>query len=941
MDGCGLTTSIRDIYAIGIKTIVNDLEPSATNAVPTALIRELQPQVSKDLGKGVKDLVLDILASVLGRFGCQDASRNDALVKDLLKDLADAAIRKKAASVLAAVAPSLTKDQLKMVTMSILDRISSPLKGDDVPSLVQCLGRLARTAGRRLEDHADVIMPAFFAQLKEADPEQMLSDSDIELRENCLQALESFVRQCPGSMTAWNERALVVANGYLSYDPNYDYDAQDDAGDEDMDDEYDEDEDDMADEYSDISDDDDSTWKIRRAAVRLISAISAFRHDMLPYIFKTYGPNLVGRFKEREESVRVDVITTFTQLLEHAVEGESGSYAAGGDVDMGASAAHVAWAAAGVSSSSGMEASLAGHMQDSTSGVHVGAKPAVDYGLITPPPATRPAAFLKDLPQMVKDIGNASLKVLNRTKVTETRTRLVLWQLLQKLVLVLGDAVQETHELFFPKLFAALQEKPSQLRFEALLYVRMALDRCSPSTTQPHLKSIVEAAVRGAKDDWYKIVAESLRILGRCAIVLRPAEANGKGLSGGAAAGMFVDGLFQTIMEGLAANDIDQEIKDAAISAVCLLLGHLGEELGKERVEQVLPILLQRLQNEVTRLTTLRGLAFVVLSPIQVDLTSILSSAMAELAALLRQKSRVLKQAVLQLLIAIVSWQAKAVNSEQMEMVMREGSSLLSDADLQLAAKMLQLCVALSENHEAAASLLSREVLESVVVLASSPLLQGDALQNLTRLFTKLATLPGCAMSYDNFMDKLFEPAKTSKAKQAGVERHTLLSLSQCAAALVSAVDVDRQSKTVTKLAGLLGEESVSMKVMALYTISYLGHSVNLFTLKPSILQEAMALFKASQEEDVKIAAASGVGGIVIGSAKEGVPALLAQLRDSSHTYLLLTALKVGRYCFFPLLRASSHVTFFFCSFTRTYSQQAAAWKWIWQATRRRLWMFL
>lgn len=39
------------------------------------------------------------------------------------------------------------------------------------------------------------------------------------------------------------------------------------------------------------------------------------RHDLLSQIYQTVAPALISRFKEREESVRVDVLQTFIVLL--------------------------------------------------------------------------------------------------------------------------------------------------------------------------------------------------------------------------------------------------------------------------------------------------------------------------------------------------------------------------------------------------------------------------------------------------------------------------------------------------------------------------------------------------------------------------------------------------------------------------------------------------
>lgn len=63
------------------------------------------------------------------------------------------------------------------------------------------------------------------------------------------------------------------------------------------------------------SDDDDISWKVRRSSSKLLAAIIGTRHELLTQLYHSVSPALVNRFKEREESVRVDVLQTFIVLL--------------------------------------------------------------------------------------------------------------------------------------------------------------------------------------------------------------------------------------------------------------------------------------------------------------------------------------------------------------------------------------------------------------------------------------------------------------------------------------------------------------------------------------------------------------------------------------------------------------------------------------------------
>lgn len=66
------------------------------------------------------------------------------------------------------------------------------------------------------------------------------------------------------------------------------------------------------------SDDEDTSWKVRRAAAKTVAAVVISFPELLPQTFQGACPVLVARFREREENVKADVLTTFCQLLQQA-----------------------------------------------------------------------------------------------------------------------------------------------------------------------------------------------------------------------------------------------------------------------------------------------------------------------------------------------------------------------------------------------------------------------------------------------------------------------------------------------------------------------------------------------------------------------------------------------------------------------------------------------
>lgn len=170
----------------------------------------------------------------------------------------------------------------------LLDVLLNELKKMQNNSLsktyIQCLAAISRQAGHRVGENLQSIIPlvVYYSQC-----------DDEELVEYSLQAFESFVRRCPKEITAYIKEIMDLCLKYVSYDPNYNYDDDDEEEANAM--EADENEED--DDQEDYSDDDDVSWKIRRAASKCLDAIIHTRHELLHVFYSEVSPILISRFK--------------------------------------------------------------------------------------------------------------------------------------------------------------------------------------------------------------------------------------------------------------------------------------------------------------------------------------------------------------------------------------------------------------------------------------------------------------------------------------------------------------------------------------------------------------------------------------------------------------------------------------------------------------------
>lgn len=158
-----------------------------------------------------------------------------------------------------------------------------------------------------------------------------------ELRETALVTLEALISSCNQQMQPYLSHTTRSALRFLKYDPNVaemedDEEmggTQDDGSEDDATEEPDLDEDDDFEDFEEdggYSDIDDVSWKVRRCAAKLLyTVISTYGRGRAwdnSALFQQIAPALVSRIsKEREESVKLEVVSTLTALVRKTGEG--------------------------------------------------------------------------------------------------------------------------------------------------------------------------------------------------------------------------------------------------------------------------------------------------------------------------------------------------------------------------------------------------------------------------------------------------------------------------------------------------------------------------------------------------------------------------------------------------------------------------------------------
>lgn len=207
------------------------------------------------------------------------------------------------------------------MSLLLVDRIKKSRTKADSFTLIQCFGQMARTVGNKISSHLNDIFP-LLCEFAVSPSRENSNDIDNEIAEACMSTFESLVRKCPREIGPYVERILDISFELISYDPNYTYDDNADASMQDEEADNGGWGSDFEDENIGNEDDDDTSWKVRRGASKAIEAILQSRPELLKLFYQKYVKPLVGRFKERDDNVKCNILEAFEQLIKTTATSE-------------------------------------------------------------------------------------------------------------------------------------------------------------------------------------------------------------------------------------------------------------------------------------------------------------------------------------------------------------------------------------------------------------------------------------------------------------------------------------------------------------------------------------------------------------------------------------------------------------------------------------------
>jgi len=981
--------SLRDVAGLALKSLVATLPPTGPSAAAivaplAARLLATLPRAGASANAWQADgvlVALELLADLLLRFprllAASHAKVRDALLPAL--GAADASLRRRSVAALAALAATASEEVLGDVAGAATAALSaSPTAGAALASA------LARLAGRRLVPHLGGMVPPLVAMAAPpgggggggnggggdgggSDGDDFSYDvAADERREVALTALDSLARQVPAAMAIYVANVLPLALALAKYDPNYndggaggsdggDEMEEDDSGvcDGDEEEEGDDDDDDgFREDEGDYSDDEDASWKVRRAAVRLCHALVQVARVMAavggPASKDTYvsiAQLLSSRFSEREEVVKLDVFDAFSGLL--AVIASPPASASASLVASAAASTAAASAPSPLSppasAAAAAAAAAASTITITTAATDFGGGAAAAAAGLAAAPSTKsglPAVYLPafvgdaDVEAAARAAAVASVSARAGRTLRALRGELGVRQaaksrgaaavVLRHLVSVVapetvgprvvGLVIELCRALTGTSGLAAASPT---LRIEALLAISAIARFCGPACLAIIAPTTVRSVLDAADDRYYKVTSESLRLCEVLVDSFGPSPVRA-GLS------PVVARIYEAAVSRLSGREQDSEVKSASLRVVAAVFAMYGAELDAKSRADAPRLLLARLNNEVTRTPAVLALSRCCGSPVAVE-ADVQAEFASMLGGFLRKTDRAVRVAALEALTCLASTAGSggggSVSGDPAAARLPDVAALVSDGDPRVAALSLRFAATVVKVRGAAAvgTVVSSGVFPAAMELLQSPLLQGTALEALLDFVSALAVADAPSLKSDALLTAIRAavfPAsaagggggRTGAAARGGggasstrLQVHTA---ARCVAAVVRSSDnpsarVETTSAFVRDING--GNGRGETVVFALAVIAEIGRCA----LIPRESQTAvwgavLEVLSGDGEEELKTAAATALGAMAGGDlstgdgGSAGVERLVALIRErpSSQRYLLLLAVK-------------------------------------------------
>nr|POF13630.1 cullin-associated nedd8-dissociated protein 1, c-terminal part [Quercus suber] len=875
--GIPRTQKVQDSYTAVSKALIPRLIGKVVIAVPGTKMGPPKGMLQEDLETGSDSNSLDLLTEVARSFGpmlqpVEVEALEQVTMEVLENERCGTVMKKKAVAALSALAPYFSDMLLGSFVSSTIERLRSPhLTSPQRKLYLTAYGSLAKSIPQSFGPYLKTLTPFVLSPLSQQELEQQREDAaeadgeqDMQLeevREAALVAIEHFLQACADDMKAYTKDVLDATTRFLKYEPNVadddDEEMQEDA--EDDDDEFEADED--FEEETGFEDEDDVSWKVRRCSAKALHALIQTLDANDPAIYGQIAPALISRFKEREESVRTEIISTLAFLVAKT----------GSTYEHRQVLPHKPVLPASRKRRRGLSDSFGSDLRVKQASMN-------DYGTSgTPPPVDTAAQRLTQInPQIVE--GAAKL-----LKTSTIPTRQAVITMLKDMVMAQHGGLSDHAGLVIDPVIDTMNSVTgsvsnaagNSLRIEGLHFIKVIAEMHSTKVIQPHLSKIIPTVVKSAKERFAKVAVEAFAMIDVFVRALTPPRA----IASGSENAEHLAQLYQITVDRVTAADSDTEVRQKAVQVLGSLIGRTAgpaDSLLKQKNRfEGQQLIADRLKNELTRLASVQAVdTIVVLATSTSDFApGFIPIVTLELGGQLRKASRSLRGASLSALRMLVLNQAsrECLDEATVVQIVDLLVPLLKAEDLHMMSPALIVLAALAKEHP---TLVTTDAVVAGVCTIVQSSLSGAALD---ALLTCVETM-GQTGNGQPLMQQLLGQGVHGDADVSGQVIGTLL--------------VSGGPKIGVTLDNFFHElrtqQDEARKCLAL---SVLGEAGLRLGAGSPLTPESFMPYFAESSEKVKLAAAVALGRAGAGNVKLYLPKVLDAMSQGKQ-YLLLHSVK-------------------------------------------------
>lgn len=892
---------VQNSYEAVSKVLIPRLVgPSGNSKRPTPQ----KGMIEDDPAKGFSSDAIDVLIEVVRSYGpmlkdTELADLQNTVMRVVDNDHAGTVVTKRALTAISTLSVYLSDAQLSTLVSSLIENFrSAHLTVNRRRHLIAMIAALARAVPTKFGPYLKTLTPFVLSAISEQELDEMEDDmSDAEqpdpkqdeLREAALISLETLIGNCGNEIKPYLKDSIAAAIRFLKYDPNVAEVEDEEMGgtqDESSDDGATEEPDDDEDAYEDFeeedgySDIDDLSWKVRRCAAKVLYTIISNQASALDdgSIYSQIAPALLARFtKEREESVKVEVVATMTGLVKKTSEISTGY---GPDALL---------------SDARSRSSRKRRRQDSNAAMaDFEAEVPTLYSAESPiaKPETPQAGPQAELARITPGIVQSLTKLWKGASIPLKQAAILLLKslavvryggltdFLQRIEDPIADAFKTSGLSGGVNISAGMSSvSAGNLQIEALGLVAAISETHTSNTLLPFLIALIPGVVGSVNDRNYKVASEAFGAIEQIVKALTPprVSANDQDL------GLQLEKLYDVTVDKITDNSTDLEVRQCAIHVLAVMLSRTSGPEGAKFISpsqrlKALSVILERLKNETTRVAAGRATDDIaLLSRSDKDVpTEWISGVTSELGTQLRKVDRTLRDVCLSALksIAINTHTRSHLNKQAIESLANALLPLLRVDDLHLLTPTLIILARVLPCY--GSNLVNDSMKAGLCSVVQGPL-TGNALKAYLLLVRVIGEQGAGATLMKSFLQDVGvngEPSVVGRAigtllvhggSQVGVKTQDFLS------ELKTAQDNQRKCLALA----ILGEIGLRM-----------GPSSS---LTPDLFISSFG----STSEKVRLSAAVALGNAGASNIKSYFPVILEGLENSQTTkYLLLHSLK-------------------------------------------------